>query len=96
MPNTNLAQRMNLADQAFESYDFGPDVEIEDHDNWNTDDANDLTKIAYARFRDSADPEEDSFKISFHVRFSAETGTLTEAYALEMRHGQELGFKRTN
>jgi hypothetical protein len=91
-PDFSLDHRINLADQAFESYDFGPTVEIVDHDNWNTEDVNDLTKIAYATFTDMA--AEDSFKISFHARFSAETGELAEAYALDVRHGQELGFTR--
>jgi hypothetical protein len=87
---SDLASRQAAADQAFESYDFGSEVEVVDHDNWNTEDLNDLTKIVYASYSGDA-PDLDTHKLSFHVRFTPGSSHIQEAYALDFEHGNEIG-----
>lgn len=85
MKTDNIA----MAEDALASFNFGDDIEIVGQDGWDTTDPRDLTKIVYAQALD-ADPESDSEKISFHVRFH-ENGALDEVYALAMRTGSEVG-----
>lgn len=72
--------RQNLADDEFDAYRFGEDVTVLAHDNWNTDDPCDYTKIVHMQFNDDA-PEAGPREISFHVRFNAD-GSVEDAYAL--------------
>lgn len=81
--------KIAMADEEFERYGFGSDVTVVAHDNWNRDDPLDFTKVVYVRFPDMP-PEADSEKLSFHVRFLVD-GDIEEVYALEMRHGNEIG-----
>lgn len=91
--NQDLQTRLFAADEAFASYDFGPDIEIVEQGNWDSSDVRDLTKVAYAKYSD--DPADaNSHKISFHVRFT-DDGDIEEAYALEMEHGSEIGVPRS-
>ena len=82
-----VASRSDIADAEFERYDFGPDVTVLQSDNWDTSDKDDLTKIVYIE-GDSQD--EDSERISFHVRFNPD-GTVDDAYGLLMRNGADIG-----
>lgn len=84
-----IHERQQLADEAFESYEFGEGVAVVERDNWDTNDPLDLTKIVYVRFDDDAE-EADSHKISFHVRF-AEDGSVEDAYGLDMESGNDVG-----
>jgi hypothetical protein len=83
------AEKEQAADDAFERYDFGRGVEVVAHEDWNTDDSRDFTKLVYVTY-----PEDDqaaaSRKVSFHVKF-LDGGALEDVYALEMEHGQEIG-----
>lgn len=83
------AEKTQLADQQFESYNFGPGVTCLEHGNWNTDDPRDYTKMVYVSFDDGPEAA-DSHRLSFHVRFDA-TGKDTEAYALDVDTGNEVG-----
>lgn len=85
--------RRLLADRAFEEFNFGEGVTVVNHDNWNTDDKDNYTKIVYVAY--SEDPADaDSHKVSFHARFDA-NGRLDDVYALEMEHGNEIGCRGT-
>ena len=79
------------ADEILAAYLFGNEVTVVDHDNWNTDDPEDFTKIVYASYEDSP-PEADSHKISFHVRFD-KSGSVTDGYALDMAKGCDIGCR---
>lgn len=81
--------REGLAEDALASYEFGDDVEVVGQDGWDSTDLNDFTKIVYVQARDS-DPDQDSERLSFHVRFD-DMGQVSEAYALCMRTGSEVG-----
>ncbi len=50
------------ADASFESYDFGDGVTIVDHDNWDTDNPADYTKLAYVEYDDDG-PDKPSHKL---------------------------------
>jgi hypothetical protein len=81
--------REHLADDALAAYDFGPDLNVVGHDGWDSSDPADFTKIVYVE-GEGADPEQDSERLSFHVRFDHQ-GQVAEAYALCMRTGAEVG-----
>lgn len=83
------ALRESLADDVFSAYLFGDDVTVETHNSWNTDDPNDWTKIVYVTYADN-DPQADSSKISFHVRFAPD-GKIEDAYGLDMARGNDIG-----
>jgi hypothetical protein len=90
MPQPELTYRLNLAAQAFESYDFGETVELLGQESWNTENPEDLTKIVYVAVKEP-DMKADSFAVSFHAKFCADSGNLIEAYALETNNGPTLG-----
>lgn len=87
----DLDRRIAEADAALESYDFG-DINIVANNGWNTGDADHLAKIIYATYPEDK-PDDDSHRISFHVRFD-HTGKIGEVYALDMQSGSDLGQKR--
>lgn len=89
----DLTHREQLADEEVASYDFGEGVKVVAKDGWDTSDLNDLTQIVYVEYDDDK-PEDDSHKVSFHVRFDAE-GAVDDAYGLEMRHGNDIGSRGT-
>lgn len=85
-----IVKRWPRADNAWQQYNFGEGVSVAASDRWNTDDENDFTKIVYVTYDD--DPADaDPHKVSFHVRFNG-NGQVEEVYALEMNHGNEVGF----
>lgn len=80
-----------IADDVLASYDFGDDLQDMEHGNWNAEEDDgeiDFTKVLYATWKD--DPDADSTKVSFHVRFSGE-GKVVDAYAYDMDSGNEFG-----
>lgn len=83
-----IEQKKAEADTAFEDYDFGDDGSVVHHDNWDTNDSKDLIKVVYMQF--DGHPNDESEKVSFHVRFD-ENDNIEEVYALECRHGTEIG-----
>lgn len=95
MPTTQeLAQRAAVADAEFEAYDFGEGVTVAAHDNWDTNEADDFTKMVYIVCDDDP-PDADSERVSFHVRFNRD-GTVDDAYGLLMRNGADIGFRPAN
>ena len=85
----DVAMRESLADEALANYQFGDGVTVVGSDNWCKDDIDDFTKIVYI-MGDEENPDSDSERVSFHVRFS-ETGCVSEAYGLLMRTGGDIG-----
>jgi hypothetical protein len=83
-----IEQKTSEADTAFEDYDFGEDDSVVHHDGWDTSDPKDLIKVVYMQF--DGYPSDESEKVSFHVRFD-ENDNIEEVYALECRHGTEIG-----
>lgn len=84
------------ADDEFEAYDFGEDCRVVGHDGWERvqsggDGDVDFSKIVYARFADD-ESGADSTKLTFNVKFKG--GQVDEVYALEHRHGNEIGQRR--
>lgn len=83
-----------LADAEFEGYDFGDDCRVVGHDGWESSSSGDeasFSKIVYVRFADD-ESGADSTKVTFNVKFKA--GEVDEVYALEHRHGNEIGQRR--
>lgn len=89
--NTAENDRQSTADDEFAKYNFGEGVTVEESDGWNTDDKDDYTKIVYVSYDDDA-PEDDSHKVSFHVRFTPD-GKVDDVYALEMERGNDIGSR---
>ncbi len=89
-----LADRIALADEEFECYEFGDDVKVVSSSNWDTSDPLDLTKIVYIDDVDGGQGITDSERVSFHTRFH-EDGTVSEVYGLLMRTGAEIGQRGT-
>lgn len=87
--STPATSREVIADEMFANYEFGDGVVVVETDNWDTNDKDDFTKIAYVSYADDM-PNTESHRISFHVRFTS-GGAVDEVYALEMNHGQEIG-----
>lgn len=87
----NLGQLESQANEEFENYNFGNGATVVDHDDWDTSDPRDLMKIAYVSFADD-DPEDDSLKISFHVRFD-EKGQIDDVYGLSTGNGCKVGCR---
>lgn len=85
------SKREALADDEFESYNFGEGVTVSQSDNWDKNEADDLVKIVYVTFDDDL-PDADSSKISFHVRFNPD-GSVDDAYGLDMESGNDVGFR---
>jgi hypothetical protein len=81
----------HVADEIFSRYIFGAGVAVKSHNNWDTSDKRDFIKTVFVSFDDDA-PEADSHKVSFHVRFTHE-GQVEDAYALETRHGNDIGAR---
>lgn len=92
-PDLTDEQKTEIADQAFERYDFsgGQDdgtVAMESDSGWDREDPDDWIKKVYVRYPDD-DESADSHLVSFHVKF--EKGQFAEAYALDCDSGNEIG-----
>lgn len=85
------SNQSNLADDEFESYDFGEGATVAGFSGWNKDDPRDYTRMVYLSHEDSA-PEADTERVSFHVRFDID-GNVDEVYGLEMRNGNQIGVR---
>jgi hypothetical protein len=86
-----ISAREELADNEFAEYDFGAGVTVADSDKWNRDDVSDFNKIVYITC-EGDDPDADSEKVSFHVRFNVDD-SVAETYGLLMRNGAEIGMR---
>lgn len=85
-------QQLAAADRAYEAYDFGEGVSVEDASGWSVSgmfNARHYSRIVYVRHAgDLAD--QPSRRASFGVRFD-EDGKLAEVYALSMDNGDAIG-----
>lgn len=89
MTNSILQAKLDAANAAFESHDFGT-TGVVDHEGWDTSDMTDFIKTVFVV--DSDTPEADSDKVSFHVVFNGEDSPqVLEAYALDCDNGEIIG-----
>jgi hypothetical protein len=82
--------RNEIADRAYETYDFGSHdgISVESADGWQSDGSPDITRIVYIDVG-----EEDTMRVSFHVRFvSADSNDVEDVYALLMSNGGKIGY----
>lgn len=75
-----MGNRYNVAQQAFEDYEFG--VMLDDAGSWEATEPDHATREVYGQ----------GFRLSFHVRFKANSDEVAEAYALDMSTGNYVGF----
>jgi len=84
-----VQQQLRAANQAFASYDFGPEFTVVETGQWNTDDPRDYTRLVIAdRTGDTALGAGE--RLSFHVRFNA-AAQVRDVYALEVASGEPIG-----
>jgi hypothetical protein len=86
-----IERREAIADAEFETYKFGEGVKVAGFDGWDTNDLDDFTKIVYIVCDDHG-PEDDSIKVSFHVRFD-ESGNVDDVYGLVFSSGNDIGTR---
>ncbi|KVV40977.1 hypothetical protein WT27_13750 [Burkholderia territorii] len=84
-------QKRDIAQSAFETFDFGNGVFVHGHDLWDTQQDLDYTKTVYLEYQDD---KQDSplHKATFHVRFNPQGGFLA-AYAVEYVTGRLIGAR---
>lgn len=85
-------QQLAEADRAYEAYDFGEGVSVEDASGWNVSgmfNARHYSRIVCVRYA-SEPADRPTRRVSFGVRFD-EDGKLAEAYALSMDNGEAIG-----
>jgi hypothetical protein len=87
------------ADDELTDYDFETEImDMEHGSSWDDEkdgDEVDLNKVLYVNWEDDPEPNTDSTKVSFHVRFSKE-GKVTDVYALDVETGNEIGKRGNN
>lgn len=85
-----IHQITEKADNIFTEYDFG-EYTVEEFDGWEHDNSSPLSmnRIVYIA-SDKVSEDKPSDKVSFTVKFDEE-GNPTEAYALLMSNGMEIG-----
>ena len=85
----NQAQE-EVAQNAYENYNFGEGVTVVDDEGWESDGTSDFTKKVYVEFDDAA--SESSHTISFHAKFKEKDSVeLEDVYGLLMSNGSEIG-----
>lgn len=82
--------KREIADKAFELYEFGESVIVMGTQSWDANDPLNITRIVFVGY-DKTDVTADPERLSFHVRFN-ESGKAHEVYALDMKTGNEIGF----
>ena len=82
-------QRDLIAQEMYEKYDFGENVNVTDDEGWEKDRTSDFTKIVYVEFDD--EPSESSHRVSFHVKFKDNSAEVEDVYGLLMSNGSEIG-----
>lgn len=88
---TIYTRRCQVADDELARYDFGDGVTVNGTEStqWNTD-VDDLLKVVGIEYQtDDGVVVQD--RVSFHVRFTANTAATEEAYGLLMSNGPEIG-----
>ena len=85
----NQAQE-EIAQTAYENYNFGEGVTVVDDDGWESDGTSDFLKRVYVEFDDA--PSESSHTVSFHAKFKDKDSTeLEDVYGLLMSNGSDIG-----
>lgn len=84
-------EQATLADNAFAEYDFGDGVMVTDTSGWEyTTPGNERTRKVYIETESEDDGPAPRWVLNFTVRFDPDTGSLSEAYALDNK-GQVWG-----
>lgn len=85
-----LSLRRDAADAAYQNYDFGPGVQVEDHGGWaytsgpaGKPGASDWTCPVFVRCPDTENPGSPTTKLTMVVRFESVASTVLEAYAID-------------
>ena len=78
--------RSTVAEEAFEQYDFGSGVYVEDSDGWeHTSGENEMSRAVYVAVDDENDVGDDapSIKLNFTAVFEPGSNKITEVYAID-------------
>ncbi len=77
---TLIDKRHEAADRKFEDFDFG-EAKIEDMEGWEYENEGDqMTRTVY--FENSEDPDADSVRGHFNVRFEQGSAVIADAYGV--------------
>jgi hypothetical protein len=77
---TLIEMRRDAADRKFEDFDFGTS-NVEDMEGWEFEnDGDQMTRTVY--FEDSEDPDADSVRGHFNVRFETGSAVIADAYGV--------------
>lgn len=77
---TLVEMRRDAADRKFEDFDFGTS-KVEDIKGWEYEnDGDQMTRTVY--FENSEDPDADSMRGHFNVRFEPGSATISDAYGV--------------
>ena len=83
-------EQEEIAQNAYESYNFGEGVTVVDDDGWESDGTPDFLKKVYVEFDDA--PSESSHTVSFHAKFKDKNSIeLEEVYGLLVSNGSDIG-----
>ena len=81
------------ANAELEAYEFGQSVTVSGQDAWDRNDPLDWIKVLYVEDSEGGATQE-SERVSFHVKFDkVENFAVTQAYALLVENGGELGVR---
>lgn len=79
-----------VAQDAYENYNFGEGVTVVDSDGWESDCPSDFIKRVYVEFDD--EPSDSSHTVSFHAKFKAtDSLELEDVYGLLVSNGYDIG-----
>lgn len=77
---TLLDLRRDAADRKFEDFDFG-ETKVEDMEGWEYEnDGDQMTRTVY--FENAEDPDADSVRGHFNVRFEEGSAVISDAYGV--------------
>lgn len=81
--------RKQMRDEAFEDYDFGPELSVTDHHGWENDGKDTYIKVLY--LEDERAPGAN-MKVSFHVDFYPGQDKVKDVSAYLTENGGEIGY----
>ena len=88
-----LNEKISVAQDKLENYNFGDDISVECHGTWewDTNDEKDFVNILFVSYSDD-DDDEPTHRISFHVNFD-DNDFVEDFYALDIETGNEIGYQ---
>ena len=83
-------EQEEVAQTAYENYNFGEGVTVVDDDGWESDGTSDFLKKVYVEFDDA--PSESSHTVSFHAKFKDKNSLeLEDVYGILVSNGTDIG-----